>query len=83
MRRFKTAVFLLGVFFDGCLLHGCSIVTKNQGEVGIRYGTEITFFSRAAQTAPEPSTVTTTLDDRLMPAPRPEPIKDEPEPPTP
>lgn len=39
----------------GCLC-GCSTAIKNQGEVGIRFGNEITFFSRAAKTADEPAT---------------------------
>lgn len=55
MKRFNLSAFV-------CLcgmtcLHGCAVVTKNQGEVGLRYGHEITFFSRAAQTAPEPATI--------------------------
>ena len=33
-----------------CLSSGCSLITKEQGELGIRYGTEITFFHRAACT---------------------------------
>jgi hypothetical protein len=37
-------------------LTGCRTEVKNQGEVGFRWGTEVTFFSRAAQTAPEPAT---------------------------
>lgn len=52
---------VLVLFLSGCLCltltTGCKIQTKNQGEVGFRYGTEFTFFSRAAQTAPEPATI--------------------------
>lgn len=40
-------------------LAGCTFINKNQGECGVRYGTEITFFHRAAQTAPEPATLET------------------------
>ena len=42
----------------GCLLPGCSTDIHNQAEVGFRWGTEVTFFSRSAQTAPEHSTAT-------------------------
>lgn len=34
-------------------LAGCAVVTRNQSEAGLRYGTELTFFSRASQTSPE------------------------------
>ena len=40
-----------------CLV-GCATNIKNQSEVGFRWGTEVTFFSRAAQTAPEAATAT-------------------------
>lgn len=33
----------------GCLW-GCAIHTRNNGEVGVRWGTEITFFHRTADT---------------------------------
>jgi len=39
-----------------CLSTGCSLITKNHGEIGVRYGTELTFFHRAAQTATEEAT---------------------------
>jgi len=55
---------LLGL--GGCLLAGCMYETKGQAEWGIRYGTEITFFSRNAKTADEPSTAKLSFDDRLM-----------------
>lgn len=55
MKIRKISVSLLACV-GGCLC-GCSITTKNQGETGIRYGTEITFFHRAAQTAPEPAEI--------------------------
>lgn len=55
----------------GCLLPACTMTVKNQSEFGVRYGTEVTFFSRAAQTAPEPGTATVTIDDRLMPGEEP------------
>jgi len=32
------------------LAAGCSIVTKNHGEVGLRYGTELSFYHNAADT---------------------------------
>jgi len=32
------------------LLCGCTIVTRNHGEVGLRYAGEIVFFSRATKT---------------------------------
>jgi len=35
---------------SGCLL-GCATALTNHGEVGLRYGTELTFFSRASKTA--------------------------------
>ena len=47
------------LLIGGCLTTGCTITTKNQGEVGFRYGHEIVFFHRAAQTAPEPATIKT------------------------
>ena len=70
-------------FAGGCL-GGCSITTKNQGETGIRYGTEITFFHRAAQTAPEPAEIKTdapSLEHWLFdPKPVEAPPKEEPTP---
>jgi hypothetical protein len=36
---------------------GCTIITKNQGEVGVRYAGEITFFSRATKTDGEAATI--------------------------
>lgn len=53
------AAILLGVFACWAAIAGCTITTKNQGETGVRYGTEITFFHRAAQTAPEPAMIRT------------------------
>lgn len=50
-----------------CAAPGCTVTTTNQSEFGVRYGTEITFFSRAAQTSPQGGNVTITLDERLMP----------------
>ena len=61
-------------------LGGCATVIKNQGEVGMRWGTEITFFSRAAQTADEPATAeikVPALAEWIIGEPQPEP---EPEP---
>lgn len=54
-----------GCLILGAALTGCTITTKNQGEMGLRYGTEITFFSRAAQTAPEPATISTDVPGLL------------------
>lgn len=73
MRRLSS-VALLGI--GGCLVSGCMFETHGQAEWGIRYGTEITFFSRSAKTADEASTAKMSLDDRIMglvgpPAPRP------------
>ncbi len=48
-----------------CLLAGCATELKNQGEVGIRYGHEITFFSRAAKTSDEAATSALTVDKTL------------------
>ena len=45
----------------GWAVMGCTITTTNQGEAGIRYGTEITFFSRAAQTAPQSAVIETSV----------------------
>lgn len=42
-------------------LVGCMTVQKNQGEMGLRYGTEVTFFSRASQTSPEEATNSVTI----------------------
>ena len=51
--------FLVGLLLclglSGCLL-GCSTKAGHHGEIGFRYGTEVAFFSRASQTAPEPAT---------------------------
>lgn len=63
-----TAAVLLG----GCLA-GCKSSAKNQSEIGIRYGTEVTFFSRAAQTSPEAGSFEVTVDDRLMKLVEPKP----------
>ena len=68
MRRLS-GIVLLAV--PACLA-GCQIVTHNQGEMGIRWGTEVTFFSRSAQTAPEPATVKFSVDDRIMGPPSPQ-----------
>jgi len=46
------------VCVSGCLC-GCTITTANQGEVGFRFGNELTFFHRAAQTAPQPAVINT------------------------
>lgn len=50
-------------FCGGCLcivaMTGCTITTRNAGEVGFSYATELKFFHRAAQTAPEPATINT------------------------
>lgn len=48
-------IALGGLILGGCLLAaaGCTIDLANQGEVGFRYGTEITFFHRAAKTSDE------------------------------
>ena len=35
---------------------GCMTSLSNHGEVGFRYGTEVTFFHRSAETADEPAT---------------------------
>ena len=43
----KLVVILLGLLL---VTSGCSILLEDQGETGIRYGTEITFFSRASTT---------------------------------
>lgn len=58
-------VLLLAWFLGGCQL---ASETANQREVGFRYGTEFTFFSRAAATSPEVATdkVTLTVDDRVL-----------------
>ena len=50
----------------GCLL-GCTTTVSNSTEAGLRWGTEVTFFSRAAKTADEKGVATITIDDRLMP----------------
>jgi len=64
MKLYTFAFVALLVF----LIAGCKSTAKNQAEVGLRYGTEITFFSRAAQTSPEPATyeVTSTVVDELL-----------------
>ncbi len=42
---------ILGILLVLFLLNsGCSILLEDQGETGIRYGAEITFFSRASAT---------------------------------
>ena len=72
----KRLPFLFLLPIVGCLA-GCQITTKNQGETGIRYGTEITFFSRAAQTAPEEATIKSeapALVDWLFRKPEPAPV---------
>lgn len=35
------------------LVGGCSIPSKNNGEAGIRWGTEVTFFHNTAKTSDE------------------------------
>lgn len=57
----KWTSLLIMTLFGGCM-GGCSITTKNQGETGLRYGTEITFFHRAAQTAPEQAKIESNAD---------------------
>ena len=69
--------FVLGGCLCLCMATGCQITTKNQGETGIRYGTEITFFSRAAQTSPEEATIKSeapALVDWLFRKPEPKPV---------
>ena len=51
----RTIRIVLLLCLGGCLTTGCTTTLKNQGEVGFRYGTEFTFFHRAAQTSPEPA----------------------------
>lgn len=65
MKRYIYALFVL-VFLGFGL--GCKSTAKNQAEVGFRWGTEVTFFSRAAQTSPEAATyeVTSTVVDELL-----------------
>lgn len=53
MKNIIAALALLG--FSGCLT-GCMTITTNQSEVGFRWGTEVTFFSRASKTSDEPAT---------------------------
>ena len=43
--------FVPVVLAGACLASGCATALTNHGEVGIRYGTELTFFSRASKTA--------------------------------
>jgi hypothetical protein len=51
MRRLT---WILGVL--ALLASGCMTTLHNQGEVGFRWGTEITFFHRAAATSEETAT---------------------------
>lgn len=52
---------VMALFAGGCLcivaMASCTITTKNSGEVGLEYGTKISFFHRSAQTAPEPAVI--------------------------
>ena len=48
----KRLIIALTLFCGGCLL-GCTIETKNNGEIGLEYGTKISFYHRAQQTSPE------------------------------
>lgn len=48
----RLTIGLAALLLAGCL-QGCTIDLANQGEVGFRYGTEITFFHRAAKTSDE------------------------------
>jgi len=52
----KLCVLLLPLIAVSCIA-GCTITTKNSGTVGLRFGTDIAFYSTAAQTAPEPATI--------------------------
>lgn len=47
MRKFRIVPLLL---VGGCL-SGCKIILQDAGEVGLRYGTEITFFQRTSTTS--------------------------------
>ena len=51
----KRIFFLTAVLIGGCLWSGCTITTLHSGEVGVRFGNEITFFHRAAQTGVYPA----------------------------
>jgi len=53
----KKLLLLLLPLIGGCLLPGCSIQTKNNGEVGFSYATNLSFFHRAQQTSPEPAVI--------------------------
>ena len=56
VKRESQAVQAIGLaillaLLAGCLLDtGCTTTLQNQGEYGFRYGTEFTFFHRAAKT---------------------------------
>lgn len=75
MRRLLSLLpSLCFLLFCGCLL-GCQTIVKNQSEVGFRWGTEVTFFSRAAETADEEATAelrSQPLSDYLARDPEPE-----------
>jgi hypothetical protein len=64
------------LFIVGCLAEGCTIDLKNQGEVGFRYGHEITFFHRAAKTSDEAarSSIETSSLTEYIWKPRDEPV---------
>lgn len=52
----KQLMTVLMLFWFMLLFGGCATTLTNQGEVGARWGTEFTFFSRAAKTSDEPAT---------------------------
>lgn len=66
---------LLLVALVGTCLTGCATRLGHHGEVGVRYGTEVTFFSRASQTSDVEATaeieVPALIDWLLKPKPEP------------
>jgi hypothetical protein len=47
-------------------LASCATTLENYGEVGIRYGTEITLFSRASKTCDEEATSALSIDPEIV-----------------
>ena len=52
-----------------CLAGGCATTLENYGEVGIRYGTEITLFSRASETCDCQATSELSVSEAILPKP--------------
>ena len=83
MRRLLS---LLAIIIPGCLMLvlavGCTITAKNSGQMGLRFGTDIAFYSSAAQTAPEPATLKSEFPsvESWIFRPKPEDVIEEPKP---